>query len=445
MEMKDIKPIPKYIIALVKRKDKERYKTPCGNSRFYAYLAVWKKELVKVTVAVRHKYRKWYCKQVAVHSLRSDISYVKDLCFYRIAGYVVGWQDVGVYKEQKFFEDSVWYENQYPALFDPYAPVVNLDLLKRFPEYKYCPYDKFQSTDILGCLRLYEQFPESEYLLKSGLAHYATSKTILRLLQKDKSFHKWLIAHKDKSMEYGLYYCSTLISAYKTNQSIQQIQEFEERKRKFCKDYYGKKIVKIIMRKGVKNGYKQLFSYLDKKALKPSLYYDYINACSFLELNLSDAKILFPKDFKRWHDIRIDEMTTLQKKIKRKERRQLVKDFMKAATKYLPLDGFTEQEHYAVFIAKSLSELIKEGNALSHCVGRNGYEKKMAREETLIFFVRKFDDLATPFVTLEYSIKEKKILQCYAYDNQTPDDKVIEFVNKKWLPHANQQLQKIAA
>jgi hypothetical protein len=69
----------------------------------------------------------------------------------------------------------------------------------------------------------------------------------------------------------------------------------------------------------------------------------------------------------------------------------------------------------------------------------------MAREETLIFFVRKFDDLDTPFVTLEYSIKQKKILQCYAYDNQTPDDNVIEFVNKKWLPHANQQLQKIAA
>lgn len=444
MEIKDIKPIPKYIVALIKRKDKERYTTPCGNSRFYAYLAVWKKELVKVTVAVRHKYRKWYCKQVAVHSLRSDISYVKDLCFYHIAGYVVGWHDVGASENVKFFEDSTWYENN-TSLFDPYAPIVNLDLLKRFPEYKYCPYDKFQSTDILGCLRLYEQFPESEYLLKSGLPHYATSKTILRLMQKDKSFHKWLIAHKDKSMEYGMYYCSTLISAYKSNQSIQQIQEFEERKRKFCKDYYGKKIVKIIMRKGVKNGYKQLFSYLDKKELKPSLYYDYINACSFLELNLSDAKILFPKDFMRWHDIRIDEMNTLQKKIKRKERRQLVKDFMKAATKYLPLDGFTEQEHYAVFIAKSPSELIKEGNALSHCVGRNGYEKKMAREETLIFFVRKFDDLATPFVTLEYSIKEKKILQCYAYDNQTPDDKVIEFVNKKWLPHANQQLQKIAA
>lgn len=199
------------------------------------------------------------------------------------------------------------------------------------------------------------------------------------------------------------------------------------------------------MRKGVKNGYKQLFAYLDKKELKPSLYYDYINACSFLELNLSDTAILFPKDFMRWHDIRIDEMQTLQKKIKRKERRQLIKDFMKAAKKYLPLDGFTEQEHYAVFIAKSPAELIKEGNALSHCVGRNGYDKKMADEETLIFFVRKFDALQTPFITIEYSLEQKRILQCYGYGHCKPDDKVMQFINNKWLPHTNKQIEKIAA
>ena len=76
---KDIKPIPKYMVAIIKREDKKRYKTPCGNSRFYAYLTVWKGELTKVTVAVRHKYRKWYCKQVAVHGLRSENALVKDI------------------------------------------------------------------------------------------------------------------------------------------------------------------------------------------------------------------------------------------------------------------------------------------------------------------------------------------------------------------------------
>ena len=88
---------------------------------------------------------------------------------------------------------------------------------------------------------------------------------------------------------------------------------------------------------------------------------------------------------------------------------------------------------------------IKEGNALSHCVGHNGYDKKMAKQETLIFFVRKIEELDKPFVTLEYSLKSKKVLQCYAYKNTKPEEKVWNFVNKKWLPYANKQLKKIAA
>ena len=47
-----VKPIPKYILAKIKREDKVSYHVHAGNQRFYAYLATWKKELVKITVAV---------------------------------------------------------------------------------------------------------------------------------------------------------------------------------------------------------------------------------------------------------------------------------------------------------------------------------------------------------------------------------------------------------
>lgn len=188
-----------------------------------------------------------------------------------------------------------------------------------------------------------------------------------------------------------------------------------------------------------------------------------MEACKFLHLDCHNDIIRYPKDFKRWHDIRIEEMDVIRRENNRKqkllrakeertrkkqlekEQRELAENFLKAAEKYLPLAGFTEDEHYAIFIARSQAELIKEGNALSHCVGRCGYDRKMAREETLIFFVRKMEELDKPFVTLEYSIKQKKVLQCYAYNNTKPDDNVIEFANNKWLPHANKQLEKIAA
>ena len=74
-----------------------------------------------------------------------------------------------------------------------------------------------------------------------------------------------------------------------------------------------------------------------------------------------------------------------------------------------------------------------------------GYDKKMARGESLIFFVRNKEEETTPFVTIEFSPKEKKIVQCYGTNNSTPDDNVLDFVNNEWLPYTKQQLKQIAA
>ncbi len=462
ISIKDIKQIPKYMIAKIKKVDLITNKDQTAQRRFYAYLACWKKQLVKVTVAVRTKYKRWQCKQVAVHFLNSKTSYVKDLIFYHIGGYQVGWYDLGLDKTEKFYEDGQWYENN-TKLFDPYAPVINLNFLDRFPEFQYSEYKKVHAKDILSYLRLYREFPETEYLLKSGLGCYALCKTILSQMRKDKSFHKWLVAHKDYYMSNGYYYCDVLLKAYKKNLNLQALQEFEERKKDLIYDYHGKDIVKLVIKKGVLGEYEKLFKYLDKRNLSQSLYLDYVRACDYLNLDLTDDSIRYPSDFHHWHDIRLQQYKTVREEELRKENalrarerrkrekerklqeEQHAKDFLIAARKYLPLAGFTEDEHYAIFLAQSKTELINEGNALSHCVGYNGYDRKMAREETLIFFVRKLEDLETPFVTIEYSLKTKEVLQCYAYKNSTPDDNVLEFVNNKWLPHANQELARIAA
>ena len=446
-----IKPIPKKIVSAIKRVDKTHYKTPCGNTRCYSYLATWKKELVKITVAVKHYKEQWYCKQVAVHGLRSTNALVKDVEFFTVAGYVFGWHDIKACSRKKYWEDGKWYSCN-GKYFDMYAPCVNLDYLERFPEYQYSEYKNAHFKEILGYLRLYEEFPEAEYLVKSGLKYYATSKTILKTMRKDKSFHKWLVAHKDYDLINGKYYCNAILHAYKHNVPIKQADTMEYRKRHLIADYHGKDIIKYAFKKGVQGEYERYFAYKDKHDISDYLYLDYIRACNFLNLDCHDDAIRYPKDFHRWHDIRIEERRVieaererLRKEKAREEKETLVKNFLIAAEKYLPLADFDKDKNYAIFIARSPAELIKEGNALSHCVGHNGYDKKMAKQETLIFFVRKMEELDKPFVTIEYSLKTKKVLQCYAYKNTKPDEKVLKFVHKKWLPYANEQLQKIAA
>ena len=120
-----------------------------------------------------------------------------------------------------------------------------------------------------------------------------------------------------------------------------------------------------------------------------------------------------------------------------------VEKFKKIALKYEFMQR-NLKEDYCVIIAKSPYELIKEGNALHHCVGKMGYDTKFINEESLIFFIRNKNNPQIPFVTVEYSIKNKKILQCYANHNSKPEENVQLFINKIWLPYANRKIKKLA-
>lgn len=108
MKTEKIKPIPKYMIELIKKKDLELYPAQDGHVRYYAYLTKNDGELVKMTVAVKNRYKKWYCKQCAMHGIHSDRCYLKDMVFYYIGGYIVGWFSEGLQKEPKWYEDDEW-------------------------------------------------------------------------------------------------------------------------------------------------------------------------------------------------------------------------------------------------------------------------------------------------------------------------------------------------
>lgn len=76
MKIEKIKPIPKYIIKEIKKADDQNNVCIPGRTRFYSYLTKNDGELVKVTVAVKTRYKQWLYKQVAVHGINSDC-----LCF----------------------------------------------------------------------------------------------------------------------------------------------------------------------------------------------------------------------------------------------------------------------------------------------------------------------------------------------------------------------------
>ena len=125
------------------------------------------------------------------------------------------------------------------------------------------------------------------------------------------------------------------------------------------------------------------------------------------------------------------------------KKKALMEDFRKVAERYLPLQY--DKNDYLVFIAMSPFDLLREGDYLYHCVGKMGYDQKMIRGESLIFFIRKKTEPTKPFVTVEYSPERKRILQCYGDKNSHPDEETTKFINKQWLPFANRKIKRLAA
>ena len=43
-----------------------------------------------------------------------------------------------------------------------------------------------------------------------------------------------------------------------------------------------------------------------------------------------------------------------------------------------------------------------------------------------------------------YENEKNKILQCYGYKDSKPNEDILNYVNKIWLPYANRKIKKVA-
>ena len=435
IKIKNIRKIPQYMLNLIKKKDLQDCPEQNGNTRFYKYFTQYRHELCEVIVAVRNYRKKWFCKQVVVHGINTDKVYLQDIGL-TMGFYKVGWYREGISK-YPHWTDYDWGYND-AKYFRINAPIINKEYISKLEKYKYSAVDLYKYTDILNYLKFYEKYPKCELLVKAGMSNLATSIQILRLCEKDKNFCKWLYKNKYKAS--SGYYISTIINAYKQNKDIEEVYNFEKFKKYFAKENNFQNL-KTFLKHNEKD---KFLKYLIKQKTDGYSYDDYRNACQYLGIDMTIDKNRYPHDFKKWHDIRIDQYHTAKAEKDKQERKALYETFSKVAQKYISLERLLIKENYICIIAKSPQQLVYEGEQLNHCVGRMNYDQKFAREETLIFFIRNRLSPNTPLVTLEYSIKTHKVLQCYGDHDTKPSDEILNFVNKKWLPYANRKLRQIA-
>lgn len=305
------------------------------------------------------------------------------------------------------------------------TPVLNADFLSS-TRFKYSGYS-WECGAIIPYLDKYLSNPAVEYFGKLGLK---PSEQLLKMAKKDKQFCRYLIDHADEVRIYGP---QATISAYKKNTKISEERIHLAQKasdaRNACALMYELKGTKIDRRRALEYA----------KGFYAS-YNDYLRAIKNIGLALDDTKNVFPNDFQRMHDVRIAEYESIKAAEDAKQRAALYAKFATVSDSLKNIE-YTGGD-YLITLPRSPADLVAEGNALHHCVGKMGYDVKMADGRSIICFLRRISAPELPLVTIELNATTGELRQAYGDHDSKPAEDVMAYINKIWLPYAKQKIEE---
>lgn len=133
---------------------------------------------------------------------------------------------------------------------------------------------------------------------------------------------------------------------------------------------------------------------------------DYLADCVTLGLDLDDHAVLFPRNLEAAHQGTISQI-------------ECKKDSARWAAFAKRLAGLKKLSWAAdgllIRPPADAGELVAEGKALNHCVGR--YVDRMARGETVILLIRRASEPDRPYYTLEW--RGGRVIQCRTKNNSS--------------------------
>lgn len=144
-----------------------------------------------------------------------------------------------------------------------------------------------------------------------------------------------------------------------------------------------------------------------------SVYEDYLNMSEALKVDMHHKSVRFPADLNAAHDLLLPRFNA----VKSKAEDELFQRKVQKLYEKLPATELDIGE-YRFILPQKRSELITEGQALSHCVGGDHYYKEHLDGDYMICFVRRKDAPNKPFYTLQFHVPGKRIVQLYGYGNR---------------------------
>lgn len=292
-------------------------------------------------------------------------------------------------------------------------------------------------------LALFQKLPAVEVLHKTGF-DYLIKERIRGSLQL--SVLNWK-AVKPQKIFRGLN-MKEIREIRENEYSLQIIKQYQEAKKKGMNvsvtavartiSYRTATLDKFIERVKDSNPEKCL-KYLDENGVNAIEYLDYIRQCEELQLDLNDKKIRYPKIFIIAHSDTTQQLARKRAEYKAAEAKERARLFAEQIKKNFPQDYEWHRNGLLIRPALSPDELVREGNAMHHCVG--GYDGKVATGASFIILIRKEETPEESFVTMECSPKFD-LIQIRARANRDPAPEV-RVAAETWLKEYKKNQKKL--
>lgn len=171
-----------------------------------------------------------------------------------------------------------------------------------------------------------------------------------------------------------------------------------------------------------------------------SMWYDHIELLQYFHYDIHNPKYICSPTLHAEHQQLVARKQRIEERDREMARRKVIEEnkaFKKMKRKFFDL-VFTDGE-LDIVVLRTVNDVKIEGQALKHCVYRSGYHK---RDTSLLMSARKGDERIE---TIEFSLKDLKVLQCRGYDNQNSEyhEKILKLVNSN-IPIIKKRIKQSA-
>lgn len=359
------------------------------------------KELLRAVLDLKTKSLKWFgCYDKEWNNYRKSSSFYISIYREPIASVILYNVDL----ERELRDTSLKYSQ--------INKIIDYEEVKKQSDFMYADKHKRISDALASYLQTILYYPHLEKMIKCGLLKMALDEyqsTSSRYVDVEKKkLHENLKLTKYEYKVLSSLTCPhwshiDIIKAFRRQNKVMITNEIINDLRTLNRNYDS--VIDLM----------QVMSY-DKALIRYKeggyKYVDYIKMAIALNYDLRNDSVVWPQDLERAHDTAV----TLFNKEKAKKLKQRMLNLAKEYN--------FENDYYKIVIPKSSNEIVREGQKLHHCVA--SYVDDVAAGKTTILFVRKKEDIKTPYFTIE--IKNGELIQAHGLKNCDPPEDVDQFI-----------------